>query len=152
MVYRWDQQYQQVYFHLAEEAPYVVGAGMLALGQDTKDKGVPLDSVRHWITHTGGQTVMDSLAASLGLDHGELSGTREALKNYGNNSSVSFLFAFAEWLVKPPCAVASGDPGVFITMGPGAGLELCYWTAGQKSVRLLLDALSLSLHLHHRPY
>ena len=33
------------------------------------------------------------------------------------------LFAFAEWLVKPPCAVASGDPGVFITMGPGAGVE-----------------------------
>ena len=52
---------------------------------------------------------------------------------YGNNSSTSFLFAFDEMLQKPPCAIQLGDLGTFITMGPGAGLELCLWSAGPRA-------------------
>jgi hypothetical protein len=103
------------------------------MGLHMQKRGYPLDGIRHWIVHTGGQTVIDSASASLGLDLAELEPTVRALKRYGNNSSTSFFFAFDEWLGKPPCTIAPGDPGAFVTMGPGTGLEMCLWTAGSRA-------------------
>jgi len=74
------------------------------------------------------------LQASLGLDLPELEATVRALKRYGNSSSASFLFAFGELLDHPPATIHAHDPGAFITMGPGAGVELCLWSAGPRAV------------------
>jgi len=143
MVYYWDDEYSQFYFHLAEEAPYAVGAGMVALLADMRERQMPIDFVRHVVLHTGGQTVMDSVAAQLGLDLYELSATTNALRDFGNNSSVSYMYAFNHWLDHPPNKVSPGDLGLFITMGPGAGIELCMWSAGSKvaisAAKLLRD-------------
>ena len=53
---------------------------------------------------------------------------------HGNSSSASFLFAFGELLDHPPATIHAHDPGAFITMGPGAGVELCLWSAGPRAV------------------
>ena len=52
--------------------------------------GIPMESIRHWVMHTGGQTVIDAAAASLGLDLPELEPTVRSLKRYGNQSSTSY--------------------------------------------------------------
>ena len=49
-----------------------------------------MESIRHWVMHTGGQTVIDAAAASLGLDLPELEPTVRSLKRYGNQSSTSY--------------------------------------------------------------
>ena len=79
------------------------------------------------------RTVIDAACASLGLDLAELEPTVRALKRYGNQSSASFMFAYSEFLQHPPCAIAVGDCGAFITMGPGAGIEACLWSAGARA-------------------
>ena len=45
-----------------------------------------------------------------------------------------FLFASARALDHPPATIHAHDPGAFITMGPGAGVELCLWSAGPRAV------------------
>merc|ERR1712146_813592 len=53
-----------------------------------------------------------------------------ALRDFGNQSSASFMFAFDK-LVKSG-SVNVGENGLFVTMGPGAGLEMAMWTAGER--------------------
>ena len=134
MTYRWDERASQFWFSLSEDAPYAVGVALHELGEQQRQRGkIPLSRVRHWVLHTGGQTVIDAATASLGLDLPELEATVRALKRYGNNSSASFMFGYDEFLQHPPSPVSVGDVGAFITMGPGAGLELCVWTAGTRA-------------------
>jgi predicted naringenin-chalcone synthase len=133
MTYQWDDVANQFWFQLSEEAPYVVGGGLLQLLRDQQDRGMPVEHVQHYVLHTGGQTVIDSAAAALGLDDNELDPTRIALRKFGNNSSVSFMFAYSEFLESSPAPVTEGDLGLFITMGPGCGLELGLWSAGPRS-------------------
>jgi predicted naringenin-chalcone synthase len=141
MTYQWDEVANQFWFQLSEEAPYVVGGGLLQLLRDQQDAGMPVEKVLHYVIHTGGQTVIDSAAAALGLDTPELDPTRNALRKFGNNSSVSFMYAYGEFLESSPAPVVEGDLGLFITMGPGCGLELCLWTAGERSASRTRPAL-----------
>ena len=134
MDYQYDESAKQFWFHLDELAPYAVGSALMELRGHLKNKGSPIDACRHYVVHTGGQTVIDSVIASLGLDLAELEPTVRTLKKYGNQSSASFMFAFAEFLNTPPSNVDVGDVGAFITMGPGAGIECCMWSAGQRAV------------------
>ena len=87
MIYRWDERHSQFWFELAEDAPYAVGAGMLQLLREQQQRSLPLEHVRHWVVHTGGQTVIDAVAASLGLDLPELEPTVRALKRYGHRTA-----------------------------------------------------------------
>jgi predicted naringenin-chalcone synthase len=133
MTYNWSDLASQFWFYLSEEAPYAVGSALKQFLHDQIDQGMPMEDVLHYVVHTGGQTVIDSVAAALGLDDAELMATRSALRKFGNNSSASYMFAFAEFLELAPRPVAEGDLGVFITMGPGAGFELCLWSAGSRA-------------------
>jgi len=132
MEYHWSEGATQFWFDLSEDAPYAVGAGLAEMVEQQREAGIDLSFVRHWVLHTGGQTVIDAAAASLGLDLPELEGSVRALKRYGNSSSTSFMFAYDEFLQHPPSPISTGDVGTFVTMGPGAGLELCVWTAGSR--------------------
>jgi hypothetical protein len=140
MTYQWSDEESQFWFHLSETAPYAVGAGIHQMVQDLQDDGLPLEHIRHFVMHTGGETVIEAASASLGIDVAEVHPTVEALKNYGNNSSGSFMFAFEKMLGAPPCgAIVPGDLGAFMTMGPGAGFEFCLWSAGELSATDLLE-------------
>ena len=133
MTYRWSDEYKQFWFFLSEDAPYAVGGALFAMLHDAQARGIPMESIRHWVMHTGGQTVIDAATASLGLDLPELEPTVRSLKRYGNQSSTSYMFAFSEFINSPPSPVSPGDLGSFITMGPGAGFEFCLWSAGTRS-------------------
>ncbi|MFB8240440.1 3,5-dihydroxyphenylacetyl-CoA synthase DpgA [Kitasatospora purpeofusca] len=122
MRYDWDDEHGKFSFFLDRDVPYVVGAN----AEDVIDRllagtGVLRSEVAHWIVHSGGKKVIDSVMVNLGLTRYDLRHTTGVLRDYGNLSSGSFLFSYQrlldEGLVRP------GDYGVFMTMGPGSTIE-----------------------------
>ena len=77
--------------------------------------------IAHWVVHSGGKKVIDSVAVNLGLTRYDLRHTISVLRDYGNLSSGSFLFSY-ERLVEED-AVRPADYGVLMTMGPGSTIE-----------------------------
>jgi len=133
MVFQVDESEQKYRFDLKELAPYHVARGLRALMQSAIRDGVPMHFADHVVMHTGGRTVLNCSMPALGLegDPGKrVPYTVEALRDFGNQSSCSFMFAFHN-LVKSGAAKAE-DLGSFITMGPGAGLETALWIARQR--------------------
>lgn len=80
------------------------------------------DSIQHWIVHSGGAAILDSLERKLGLTKETFRHTRTVLENYGNISSGSFLFSYEKLMQEK--SVRSGDYGLMITMGPGLTIEM----------------------------
>ena len=69
--------------------------------------------------------VLDCVQYSLGLSRHDIRHSLSSLEAMGNMSSCSFLWTYdalqREGVCKP------GDYGLFITMGPGAGIECALW-------------------------
>ena len=87
--------------------------------------GLRKSDVSHWVVHSGGKKVLDCVQYSLGLSRHDIRHSLSSLEAMGNMSSCSFLWAYdallREGRVKP------AEYGLFITMGPGAGLECALW-------------------------
>lgn len=122
MRYDWDDEQGKFSFFLDRDVPYVVGAhAELVIGRLLERTGLRRSDIAHWIVHSGGKKVIDSVQINLGLTRYDVRHTTGVLRDYGNLSSGSFLFSYerlmAEGFVKP------GDFGVFMTMGPGSTIE-----------------------------
>jgi len=122
MRYDWDDEQGKFSFFLDRDVPYVVGAhAELIIGRLLADTGVRRSDIAHWIVHSGGKKVVDSVMINLNLTRHDVRHTTDVLRDYGNLSSGSFLFSYArlveEGLVRP------GDLGVLMTMGPGSTIE-----------------------------
>jgi len=133
MTYQVEPSEGKYRFDLSELAPYHVSQGLFTMMHEALCADIPVHYADHVVTHTGGQTILDNVVTALGLEgrpEDTLPYTVGALKAYGNQSSCSIMFAFDN-LVKSN-KVSSGDLGAFITMGPGAGLEMALWTAGDR--------------------
>ena len=83
--------------------------------------GLQQKDIRHWLLHTGGGAVIDTIKSRLELSENDVRHTRTVLREYGNLSSGSFLFSYQR--LKEEAVARSGDYGVMITMGPGAQIE-----------------------------
>ncbi|MFD9702982.1 3,5-dihydroxyphenylacetyl-CoA synthase DpgA [Lentzea sp. NPDC059081] len=122
MRYDWDDAHGKFSFFLDREVPYVVGAhvedviGRLLVGTDVRRS-----DVQHWIIHSGGKKVIDSVMINLGLTRHDVRHTTSILRDYGNVSSGSFLFSLERLLDEG--RVEPGDYGVLMTMGPGSTIE-----------------------------
>lgn len=77
--------------------------------------------ISHWIIHSGGKKVIDSIKVNLGLTAYDVRHTTTVLRDYGNLSSGSFLFSLERLLDEGKAQ--PGDHGVMMTMGPGATIE-----------------------------
>ena len=79
------------------------------------------EDINHWIIHSGGRKVIDSIKEEVGLSEEQLRHSRCVLKNFGNMSSPTVLFVLDETIrhsqPKP------GDTGVMLAMGPGLAIE-----------------------------
>lgn len=123
MRYDWDEHHAKFSFFLDPEVPYVVGAHAgPALQRLLHGSGISQSEIKHWIVHSGGKKVIDSVRVNLGLTRHELRHTLGILRDYGNVSSGSFLFSY-ERLFFEALAVA-GDYGVMMAMGPGSTIEM----------------------------
>lgn len=132
MRYDWDEVHNGFSFYLDPEIPYVVGAHV----RSTVDRllsraGLRQDDIAHWLVHSGGKKVIDSIGVNLGLTRYDLRHTIGVLRDYGNLSSGSFLFSYERLLNEG--TVLPGEYSVLMTMGPGSTIEtaLIRWCPAQ---------------------
>lgn len=123
MRYDWDDTHGKFNFFLAPEVPYIVGAhAPLALELLLKGTGLRKYDIKHWLIHSGGKKVIDSVRINLGLTSHDVRHTTDVLRNFGNVSSGSFLFSYERLLNEK--SVSPGDYGIMMTMGPGSTIEM----------------------------
>ena len=109
-------------FFLDRDIPYVIGENVPRPIKRLLDRfNLKKRDITHWIVHSGGKKVVDSIKYNLGLSNHDVRHTKSILREYGNLSSGSFLFSFQR-LAKEKIA-REGDLGVMITMGPGTTIE-----------------------------
>ncbi|MFI1971996.1 type III polyketide synthase [Streptomyces cinnamoneus] len=122
MRYDWDDDAGKFSFFLDRDVPYVVGAhAESVVGRLLEGTGIRRSDIAHWIVHSGGKKVIDSVTVNLGLTRHDVRHTTGVLRDYGNLSSGSFLFSYARLLDEG--VVEEGDYGIFMTMGPGSTIE-----------------------------
>jgi predicted naringenin-chalcone synthase len=130
MRFDWNDDAGKWSFYLDRDIPYVIGFNVRKpLERLLERNGLDFSAIKHWVLHTGGGAVIDSVKLSLGLAEHDVRHTRSVLRDYGNISSGSFLVSL-ERLLAEGCASA-GDRGVMVTMGPGAQIEAALIEFGQ---------------------
>ena len=122
MRFEWDEAHGKFSFVLGRDVPYLIGSHAEAVvTRLLEGTGVRRSRIDHWIIHSGGKKVIDSLRVNLGLTKEDVRHTMSVLRDFGNLSSGSFLFSYDRLLQEG--RVAPGDLGVCMTMGPGATIE-----------------------------
>ena len=130
MRFDWNDDAGKWSFYLDRDIPYVIGFNVREpLERLLQRNGLGFPAIKHWVLHTGGGAVIDSIKLSLGLEEHDVRHTRSVLRDYGNISSGSFLVSL-ERLLSEGC-VSAGDRGVMVTMGPGAQIEAALLEFGQ---------------------
>ena len=81
--------------------------------------GLARDEVDHWIFHSGGKRVLDSIESALEFPPETLELSREVLRTCGNMSSPTLLFV----LERTRERAKPGDVGVLLALGPGLAAE-----------------------------
>jgi predicted naringenin-chalcone synthase len=138
MRFDWNDEAGKWSFRLDREIPYIIGAHVpRPLTRLLARNGLAFSDVDHWVIHTGGGAVIDSVKLSLGLDEHDVRHTRSVLRDYGNISSGSFLVSLERLLAEGSASV--GDRGVMVTMGPGAQIEAALFQFGVSPVRGATD-------------
>ncbi len=128
MYYDWNDEHGKFSFFLDPEIPYILGANVkAAFSKLLEGTGVSSGDIQHWLVHSGGKKVIDSIRVNLELTRYDLRHTTGVLQDYGNVSSGSFLFSYERLLAEKK--VLAGDYGVMMTMGPGTAIEmaLLHW-------------------------
>ena len=82
--------------------------------------GLAISDIDHFVCHPGGAKVIDALEAALSRPPGALTATREALRDYGNMSAASVLFALDIALRRKP-----GGRLLLTALGPGFSAGFC---------------------------
>lgn len=122
MRYDWDDGHGKFSFYLDPEVPYVVGANArTAVARLLDGTGLRVGDIAHWVVHSGGKKVVDSVRVNLGLSRYDVRHTTGVLRDHGNLSSASFLFSYER--LRDEGVAVPGDLGVLMTMGPGSTIE-----------------------------
>lgn len=130
MRFDWNDNAGKWSFYVDRDTPRVIGFNIRKpLERLLQRNGLDFSAIRHWVLHTGGGAVIDSVKLNLGLEEHDVRHTRSVLRDYGNISSGSFLVSL-ERLLAEGCTSA-GDAGVMVTMGPGAQIETALLQFGQ---------------------
>jgi polyketide synthase Type III len=130
MRFDWNEHAGKWSFFLDRDIPYVIGFNIREpLERLLERNELDFSAIRHWVLHTGGGAVIDSVKLSLGLEEHDVRHTRSVLRDYGNISSGSFLVSLERLLAEG--RVSAGDRGVMVTMGPGAQIETALIEFGQ---------------------
>jgi len=122
MRYDWDDHHGKYSFYLERDIPYVVGGAVEeVVGRLLAGTGLRRSDIAHWLVHSGGKKVIDSIRVNLGLTRHDVRHTTSVLRDFGNLSSGSFLFSYQR--LAQETVARPGDHGVLMTMGPGSTIE-----------------------------
>jgi alkylresorcinol/alkylpyrone synthase len=81
------------------------------------DHNLTIAEITYLMLHPGGAKVIEAYEEALSLTNGKLDICRQALRDFGNMSSVSVLFVLAEHLARFP--LNSDKYGLISALGPG---------------------------------
>ncbi|MCL4236102.1 MAG: type III polyketide synthase, partial [Deltaproteobacteria bacterium] len=119
---RFDTVGGKLSFFLDRNIPYVIGNNVrVPVTRLLERFGLKQRHIAHWLVHSGGKKVIDSIKYNLGLTNHDVRHTRAILRGYGNLSSASVLFSLAR--LRDERIAKAGDYGVMIAMGPGTSIE-----------------------------
>jgi 3,5-dihydroxyphenylacetyl-CoA synthase len=130
MRFEWNEEAGKWSFFLDRDIPYVIGFNIREPLERLLDRNeLDFCAIKHWVLHTGGGAVIDSMKLSLDLEEHDVRHTRSVLRDYGNISSGSFLVSLERLMAEG--GVSPGDHGVMVTMGPGAQIETALLEFGE---------------------
>jgi len=119
---RYQLEGSRLSFYLERNIPYVIGENApIPIENLLGRHGLKKEDIKHWVLHSGGKKVIDSIVENLQLPEDAVRHTRHILQKYGNVSSSAVVFALGE-LLKEGIA-KEGDYGVMMAMGPGSSIE-----------------------------
>lgn len=119
---RYDLDENKLSFFLDRDIPYIIGLhAHKPVNRLLARNGLKKRHIDHWLVHSGGKKVIDSLEYNLSLTDYDMRHTLHILKRYGNLSSASYLFSYQNLCREG--IVQQGDLGVVIAMGPGTSIE-----------------------------
>jgi alkylresorcinol/alkylpyrone synthase len=84
--------------------------------------GLHLEQLKHFVTHPGGEKVMEAFRNALELPASAMDDARDILEQHGNMSSPTVLFALERFLQRWP-NTPRGEYGLLTAMGPGFSAE-----------------------------
>ena len=82
--------------------------------------GIEKNEISQWCIHPGGKRILDAIYRSLGFENGELNHSYETLKEIGNVSSATILFALKKFM---QTNLSSGQRVFGAAFGPGLTME-----------------------------
>lgn len=115
---RWDIGDQGFAMHLSGEVPGRIAEALRDSGfRDILTRERPANAIDAWAVHAGGRSILDAVSHGLDLAPDALSVSREVLRNFGNMSSSTLMFALSGFMDRQPQA------GVALAFGPGLAAE-----------------------------
>jgi alkylresorcinol/alkylpyrone synthase len=118
----WDVEDKNLDVVLSPRIPDIVRAEMAGLVRPF----VGARRIDAWVLHPGGAKVLEAYRDSLGLAASDLAWSEAVLREYGNMSSPTVLFALAAWQRSGP---KPGTTALLAALGPGFASELALVTA-----------------------
>lgn len=104
--------------HLSGEVPGRLAEALAR--EDVKQviaRGSDLNSVDGWAVHAGGRSILDAVTRGLNLADNALDDSRTVLRENGNMSSATLLFAMETMMQRRP------ERGIALAFGPGLAME-----------------------------
>ena len=87
----------QLFNQLSTDLPHLVKKAVrVVVERLLKPRGLGIEDVPHWAMHTGGDKIIATIAAEMGLTAAQLEPTRRILSEYGNMSSPTVWFVLAD--------------------------------------------------------
>ncbi len=118
-VYKGGQLHNQLSTDLPDIAGRAVESVVRAL---LEPQGLKSEDIRYWAMHSGGDKVIESVRKCLGLPESAMEATRNVLRDHGNMSSPTPVFALENLRVR---GMMPGDHCVMVGFGAGMSAHAC---------------------------
>lgn len=107
----------QLHNQLTSGLPKIAGKVVTELVEGLLERNsLSVKDVKHWALHAGGENVINSVKAGLGLTEEQVRWAREVLGEYGNMSSPSAIFTLNKII---DGGIAPGELGIIVAFGAG---------------------------------
>ncbi len=115
---RWQIGDQGFAMHLSGEVPKRIGEALRNPAfRAVLTGGRPVADIAFWAVHAGGRSILDAVETGLALDPGALTPSRTVLRDFGNMSSSTLMFALDAAMAARPRS------GAALAFGPGLAAE-----------------------------
>ncbi len=119
----WDVTNTGLKVNISKSVPNIVEKNIRAdIEMACAKHGLCLEQLQHFVTHPGGEKVMEAFTTALRLPASALEDARAVLAEHGNMSSATVLFVL-ERFMRRYSELPRDEPGLLTAVGPGFSAE-----------------------------